>query len=48
MILEYHEKLYFTKLEYLTNGRFLHISEIVTNHNIVCENVLLGYFCQIK
>ena len=42
--LEYYEKFDFTKLEYPKNGRFLYISEIVIDCNIVCENVLFDYF----
>ena len=42
MVLKYHEKLDFTKLEYPKSGKSLYISEIVVNYNIVCENVLFG------
>ena len=48
MVLEYHEKLNFTKLEYQKNSRSLYIFETMVDCNIVCENVLFGYFCQIK
>ena len=41
-----HKKLNFVKFEYPKSDRFLHIFETVVNCNIVCKNVLLGYFCQ--
>ena len=47
MVLEYHEKLDFAKLEYPKSGRFLHIFKIVVDCNIVCKKVLFGYFCLV-
>ena len=44
--LEYHGKLDFTTLEYPKSGRSLHIFKTVVDCNIVCKNVLFGYFCQ--
>ena len=43
MILEFR-KLNFAKLEYPKSDTLLHIFEIVINYNILCENVLFGYF----
>ena len=43
-ILEYYEKLDFTKFEYQKSGTSLHIFETVVNYNIVCKKMLLGYF----
>ena len=40
----YHGKLDFVKLEYSNSGRFLHIFKTVVECNIVCKNVLFGYF----
>ena len=42
--LEYHGKLDFAKLEYPKSGKSLYIFEIVVDCNIVCKNVLFGYF----
>ena len=44
MELKYHGKLDFAKLEYSKSDRLLHISETVVDCNIVCKNVLFGYF----
>ena len=44
--LEYHEKHDFAKLKYAKSDKFLHISEIVINCNIICKNMLFDYFCQ--
>ena len=40
----YHGKLNFAKLEYSNSGKFLHIFETVVDCNIICKNVLFGYF----
>ena len=45
MVLKYHGKLNFVKLEYPKSGRSLHISETVVNCNIVCKKMLFGHFC---
>ena len=42
--LEYYEKFDFTKLEYSKINRFLRISEIVINYDIIYENMLFDYF----
>ena len=44
MELEYHGKLNFAKLKDPKSDRFLHISEIMVDCNIVCKKVLFGYF----
>ena len=44
MVLEYHRKLDFAKFEYQKSDRFLHIFKIMVDCNIICENVLFGYF----
>ena len=44
MVFEYHRKLDFVTLEYSKNDKFLHISEIEVDYNIVCKNVLYGHF----
>ena len=45
MVLEYYGKLDFATPEYSKSGRSLHIFETVVDCNIVCKNVLFGYFC---
>ena len=42
--LEYHGKLDFTKLEYLKNVRSLYIYETMVDCDIICKNLLFGYF----
>ena len=44
MVLEYYGKLNFAKFEYQKSDKFLNIFEIMVDCNIVCENVLFGYF----
>ena len=46
MVLKYHGKLDFTKLEYSKSGKSLYISKTVVDCNIVYENLLFGYFRQ--
>lgn len=42
--LEYHEKFDFAKLEYPKSNRSLYIFETMIYCNIICKNVLFGYF----
>ena len=41
----YHGKLNFATLKYLKSGRSLYIFETMVDCNIICKNVLFGYFC---
>ena len=48
MVLEYHGKLDFAKLEYPKSDRFLHIFETVVDCNIICEKGAIWIFFRTK
>ena len=40
----YHEQLDFIKIEDLKGNRSLYISKTIVDCNIICKNVIFGYF----
>ena len=48
MVLKYHGKLDFAKLEYPKSDRFLHIFETVVDCNIICEKGAIWLFLPHK